>query len=605
MHIPARARLVMGVAAAPVALGALVVFGVWPRTGQAAEWPLAGGKLNASGSIYFGTVQRTSERDPEIVTAANATLLGVAGTAAAGKNQDDGNLNFAKGDAVSTAVKGSLELGWRRDGFGVMARFRAWHDKALLDDARPWGNTPNGLTAGQPLSDAGFARRARFEGALADDVHLFGRTALGSASLDWKLGTFKPDWGTRFSFSGGLSDLTPRDFAAQRRAGALPEEGTIAVPGAAATLRLNAATQLDAFVQVGLRPNVALGCGTFFAAVDFVAEGCNKALLGAANDRTSLANGVFVKRATNVMPSDSGQAGIGVRHALPALGLEVGLHAAQFHSRAAYFGSIKTLRAAGAPFLPGDPGGLNPQYFIEYPPSIRMLALTLEKKLAAGVVLAELSYRPNQPFQYNAIDLLNAFGSATAATPLRAAANALPLGAVFSGYERHKAWQLNLAVQHGLPRMLGAAGGSVGAELVAKYVIDLPDPAQMRFRRSDVYGSAPLAGVACPPTASAKSCSLDGYVSANAVAVRMRLGLRYPQVFGGVDLLPSLALGQDLQGWSEDGTISEGRRVAVLSLRAEVAKAWLAEIAWQPTWGGGYNNQKDRDTLSMSVGYRF
>lgn len=586
--------------AIPAALAVLL-----PLAAQGAAWEVAGGHLDVQGSVHFGTVNRASARDPELVPGVNAALVGAAGAAVGGKNQDDGNLNYNQGAAVSTAIKGSLSLRWTRGAWGVRASLRAWNDIALEDNPRPFGHVPNGFAPNQPLTDQGFVRRARFSGAVEDDVHLFGRTTLGTASLDWKLGTFKPDWGQRFSFNGGLNDLTPRDLPAQRRAGALPEEGTIAMPGVTGRLTLRQGTQVEAFIQTGFRANVASGCGTFFAQVDFVAEGCDKALLGVANDRTSLANGVFVKRSADQLPSDAGQFGMALRHTVASIGTQFGLHAAQFHSRAAYFGATRASRTTGAPFVARDPDGLNGTYFIEYPERIRIVGLTAEKKLAAGSLLAELTYRPNQPFQYNAVDLLNAFGSATAATPLRAAATATPLGGAFHGYERHKAVQLNLAAVHALPGFLGAAGGTAAAEVLAKHVPDLPDPAVMRFRRSDVYGSAPVGTAACPATASARTCSLDGYVSASALAYRLRLGLRYPQLFDGVDLLPTLTFGHDVKGWSEDGAVSEGRRFAILSLRVEVNRHLLVEAAWQPTWGGAYNNLKDRDTMNFSVGHRF
>lgn len=585
-------------------LAAAVALCVQPALTSAADFDLAGGTLSVKGNVVLGTVQRADRRDSALLPAANAALVGVTGTAPGGKNQDDGNLNFDRGDAVSTTLKGLLELDYKKNGWGVVARAMAWHDFTLKDHAVPFGSVPNDFAADQPLSDDGFVRRARFSGIDAGDVYAYGQLALGERKAQWKLGQFGIDWGSRFTFPGGLGDLTPRDNPAQRRAGALPEEGRVPVPAVAATLELTPATTLDAFVQLAYRANVAHGCGTFFAAVDFVANGCDKAMLGAASDRTSLANGLFVKRAPNEMPSDGGQAGLGLRHRFDSIGTELGVYAAQFHSRASYFSAIKSQRA-GAPFLPNDPGGLNAQYFVEYPENIRVFGLTAEKKLPAGAVLAELTYRPNQPFQYNAIDLLNAFVTPAGPTPLRAGATATPAGGVFHGYERHKAVQLNLAAFHGLPGVLGARVTTVGAELAYKHVPDLPDPAQIRFRRPDVYGQAPVGGAPCPATASAQTCSLDGYVTSNAFAYRMRVGLRYPDIVAGIDFQPTLTFGHDVSGWSEDGTISEGRQFAVLSLRADIRKAFQVDLAWQPTWGGAYNNAKDRDTVSLSVGYRF
>lgn len=586
-------------------LAAAVVLCVQPAVTSAADFELAGGKLNVKGNVVLGTVQRADGRAPELLPAANAALVGATGTAPGGKNQDDGNLNFDRGDAVSTTLKGLLELDYKKDSWGVFGRAMAWHDFTLKDSSVPFGSVPNNFAANQSLSDAGFVRRAKFSGIDAGDVYAYGQLALGDSKAQWKLGQFGLDWGSRFTIPGGLGDLTPRDNPAQRRAGALPEEGRVPVPAVSANIEITPATTLDAFVQLAFRANVAHGCGTFFAAVDFVADGCDKAMLGAASDRASLANGLFVKRAPNEMPGDGGQAGLGLRHKFESIGTEFGLYAAQYHSRAAYFSSTKSQRTTGAPFLPNDPGGLNAQYFVEYPENIRVFGLTAEKKLPAGAVLAELTYRPNQPFQYNAIDLLNAFVTAAGPTPLRAAATATPAGGVFRGYERHKALQLNVAAFHGLPGVLGARVTTVGAELAYKHVPDLPDPTVIRFRRPDVYGQAPVGAAACPATASAKTCSLDGYVTSNAFAYRLRVGLRYPDIVSGVDFQPTLTFGHDVSGWSEDGVISEGRQFAVLSLKADIQKAFQVELAWQPTWGGAYNNAKDRDSLSLSVGYRF
>ncbi|MEQ1519423.1 MAG: DUF1302 family protein, partial [Usitatibacteraceae bacterium] len=263
---------------------------------------------------------------------------------------------------------------------------------------------------------------------------------------------------------------------------------------------------------------------------------------------------------------------------------------------------IQGLRV-GAPFVPTDPGGLNVKYFTEFPEDIRMVGLTFEKKFAAGAVYGELTYRPNQPYQYNSSDLLTAFATPAGPTPLRAAATATTPGAIFHGFERHKAQQLDLGGFHALGSLFGAQSSNIAAEIVYKRAPDLPDRTLTRFRRADVYGAGPVNGVCL--TTNPKQCSLDGFISENALGYRMRLAMRYPQIMSGVDFNPTLSLGHDQRGWSEDSAIVEGRNFAILSLKAEVKKAWIVELSWQPTWGGEYNNAKDRSSAALSVGYRF
>jgi len=151
---------------------------------------------------------------------------------------------------------------------------------------------------------------------------------------------------------------------------------------------------------------------------------------------------------------------------------------------------------------------------------------------------------------------------------------------------------------------LGAAGVNWGGEIIYKAVPDLPDPSVTRFGRVDVFGQGPVNGV-CPPPAAPTQCSTDGYVSRNALGYRLVAGLRYANVADGVDLIPSLLFGQDVSGWSGDGGILEGRKLAVLSLRINTRSGFTADIAWVPTWGGTYNNQRDRSAVLTYVGQRF
>jgi hypothetical protein len=100
-------------------------------------------------------------------------------------------------------------------------------------------------------------------------------------------------------------------------------------------------------------------------------------------------------------------------------------------------------------------------------------------------------------------------------------------------------------------------------------------------------------------------CATDGYVSKNAVGVRLRAGMRHANVFDGVDLLPSVLLGHDLSGRSGDGGIVDGRSLAAVGLRANIRGGFSADLTWLPTWGGTYNNLCDRSAAQVWVGYRF
>ena len=573
-----------------------------------AEYTTGEGKLVITGSSYLGTAVRTDEQDPKLLADANSSLVGIPGnsvTPAAGRNGDDGNLNFDRGDQVATVLKGYLSLSYTWRDYGIEASGQAWYDYATADANRPWGNVPNDYVAGQPLSDDGALARSQFSGVALDNLYGHGHHRFDDWSFDWRLGWQSLDWGKRLTALGGLRDLNPIDAPASLRPGVDREhEARITFPAVFGRVALSPVTSVEAFYQLQFEPTALNGCGTFYSSLDFMAEGCDKAMFGNLSDRAAIATGIYVRRTATQDPSDSGQGGLALRHTVESWATEFGFYATQFHSRAPFYSGTKSGRVEGPLFLPGDPGNLNPTYFTEYPEDIRMFGATFESKWRGGMVVGELTYRPNQPLQYNSFDVISAAVSRTAPTPLRAKADAVVPGGVLRAWERHEALQVQLGATGGLPKVLGSAGMSYGVELIYKRVPDLPDSSLMRFGRAEVFGQGPVDGV-CPPPAAPVSCTSDGYVSQEAFGYRLRAGLKYPQAIGSVDLVPSFAFGQDVWGWSGDGMILEGRMFAVVSLQAVFASRWSAAVAWQPTWGGTYNNARDRSIAQAYVSFQF
>ncbi len=293
-------------------------------------------------------------------------------------------------------------------------------------------------------------------------------------------------------------------------------------------------------------------CGTFFAAVDFMAEGCDKAMFGNLSDRAAIATGIYVKRTATQDPSDSGQGGIALKHTVDAWATEFGLYATQFHSRAPFYSGTKSGRVEGPAVPAGRPGNLNPTYFTEYPEDIRMFGASFESKWRGGMVVGELTYRPNQPLQYNSYDVISAAVSRTAPTPLREKADAVAPGGVLRAWERHEALQVQLGATGGLPKVLGSAGMSYGAELIYKLVPDLPRFVGDAIRaRGGVRAGAGRRSVpAARRTGVVHERRLRVAGSLRLPAAR---GLKYPKAIGEVDLIPSFVFGQDVWGWSGDG----------------------------------------------------
>lgn len=586
-----------------VAAGVLIAASGAPSS-YAAEFRIGEAQARIGGVLSAGTAVRMQSPDSQLVPVPNGAASGVPGSAPAGRNQDDGNLNFRRGEPVSTVLKALLDAEVTYERFGAHARAIAWRDFALTDTAHPWGNLPNGYTAGAPLGEVSNSAYGQFSGAALLDANVYGTVQVAGRPLYAKAGNQLLPWGIPTTIAGGLGMLNPINFPAVRRPGVLPEEVGIPFPAVFARYGLTDHLAIEAFYQLAFQRTEPLGCGTFYATVDYLADRCDKVMHGAGlNDRQSVAIGSITKRTADLPVSDGGQFGIAATYTADSIGTRFGAYFAQYHNRAALVGVRKSARAN--PFVVGDPDGLNPRYFIQYPEAVHMVGVNMVTQRAGVTMSAEIVHRPNQPMQLNSIDLTNAAISNTAPSLLRAEYGAVPLGGTYDAYDRRATTDILLGASAGVPGLLGAKGLLFAAEFGLKHVHDLPDPNLRRYGRLDVFGNAPFGGACVGPSYTPLSCTNDGFVSANAYGARARAALAYPELFAHTTVTPSVSYGYDIRGWSYDGVFNEGRQFAVLGLRADYQKRYTAEIQYQPAWGGRYSNVRDRDVMTFAVGARF
>ncbi|MCG2584478.1 DUF1302 domain-containing protein [Massilia sp. TS11] len=555
--------------------------------------------VDFSGRFALGAVYRMQARAPQLLQTVNAAALGLPGSAGSGQNMDDGQLNFGPHDALSGALHGYLDAGLRGRGWHALVRVLAWYDDTLRHAARPWGNSPNGYQPGLPLSDVGFAPLSRFSGLLLGDAWV--AVPLGGGEL--RLGQQSLGWGEGAAFPGGLAVLDAADLPALHRAGSSAPQWRVPAPQLVLHLPL-AAGRLEAFVQTRFRANAADGCGTFFAINDFSAEGCNRVVVGQPNgpDAQRLGAGAYLKRIASPYRPGAGEFGLAWRQRLEGEG-EWGLYGAQFTARHAHPGLKKSTRA-GLPFISADPDGRNVSYFVEYPDAVRMLALRWQQPIDGVRWSAELAWRPNQPLQQTATDLLTPFVNASAAALLRREVDALPPGGLYHGYDRKPVSQLQAGAQwqwQGVGLRWGTA-----FDAVWKHVHHLPPAALRRYGRADVFNPGPVNGSCSVSSAlPALQCSLDGFVSADALGMRVRVDTRVSGLAAGLVLQPSVTYARDLHGWSYDNQLNAGRQSAQLALRAQWHGRYTGELVLAPIWGGHYNALVDRDWLAWSLGVKF
>jgi hypothetical protein len=570
----------------------------------ASEFKLGEVDVVVKGTASVGTSLRLEGPDPKLIPRPNGLAAGMPGTAASGQNQDDGNLNFRRGEPVSTVAKTLVDVEMKYGQVGAFMRVMAWRDFALADARHPWGNIPNGFAPDARLGESSDRVYGRFAGAALLDANVYADFKVAEHAVHARLGNQPIPWGVPAAIPGGLAGLNPVNVPALRRPGAQLEELFIPVPAAFVRVGLTSTINLEAFWQVAHVRTEVDPCGSFHASADSIADRCDKIFVRLDyDDRQALAEGYFVKRAPDIRPSDGREFGIGLTHRAEAIATRFGAYFAQYHSRAPLAGAIRSGRPA-APFVPGDPDGLNPLYFVEYPEDIRLVAANFVSRWPDLSLFGEITHRFNQPLQLSPFDLINGFVSDVAPSPLRNDVLATPPGGRYHGYDRHRTTDLQFGAARTFPGVLGASALALGGELGVKYVHDLPDVRLRRYGRSDVFGPGPVGGL-CSPGFPPETCSSDGFVTSLAWSTRARASLTYANAAPDLDVTPSVTCGWDVSGWAYDGAFSQGRRFALVALRGEYKKRFAAEIIYAPVWGGTYDNTRDRDVLTLVASAKF
>jgi hypothetical protein len=620
---------------------------------MAGEFELGGFEGSFNSQISLGASWRMSEREPLLVTPANAPGFGTASTSTA----DDGDLNYDDGDIYSLILKGVHDLELRKGDFGVFLRAKYWYDQELENGSVPHGNSANAYTPNTELATSGFDDFAQGSGIELLDAFIYNTFYLGEneAPLDVRLGRQVISWGESTFIQNGINTVNPIDVSAFRRPGAEIKEGLLPVSMLTFSAGVTDALSIEAFYQLEWEKTVIDGCGTYFSTADVAATGCNVVTLRATppfSDQFQMANGLFISRVADIEPDDGGQYGLAFRYFAEKLaGSEFGVYYINYHSRIPYLGGLASANESlggppGTPFIPGNPLGGNPQYFAEFPEDIELFGVSFATNLAGFAVSGEVSYRPDFPVQINTTEILQgAVANAPWSTVLPRVIAAGPGGAA-SGYDLLPVTQAQVTFIRFFDQVLGASRLSLAAEIGANWVGSLADQSVQRYGRSPTYGVGnftpiPLSALGIPPLLPALTgnlacdtpfipppdsqlppplqgvlptivpntntvnCTNDGYVTDSSWGYRIRAGLAYNDAFAGVNLTPSIAWSHDVDGYSPNSNFNEGAKALTVSLGAEYLNRYAGSLAYTSFSGGDYNTIEDRDFLSLSMSVSF
>lgn len=579
---------------------------------QAYEFKTESGlQVNINGVLTLGTQIRTSDPSPDAYAVVPSSAIpGIPTGRLAGQNGGP-NLNFYKGDQISTVLKGVVDMDLKQENIGLFVRGSAWKDFALGENNVAYGNFPNGFAPNTPLSDKGFDASSQFSNAQLRDYFVYGSTALGDGkTLDGRLGRQVLNWGGSRLIGGGINAaINPTDFSSTFRPGAQPFEGKLPLGMLSAKLAAGNAWSLEGFMAYEHRGNVYPGCGTYFDVASFIAGGCNMISFAApaATEQAKLNSGAYVHRNPDDRPNSTKHFGLNYGFKSQALDADLKLYAMNTTSVApSYRMTVNTST--------GGTGATN--YGLMYPENVSVFGVSFNKKLNAELSsYGEIAYRPNQSISFNANDLLSALIATNANKPatllgLRKQIQSVPVGGTFDAYDRFGVITGSVGLSKIFPKALNAERVTVTTEVGFSHINSLPSQDMLRFGRGTAYGAAAYTkadgtSTACTETVGGKQCTTDGYTSSNAWGVRLMASATYPNALAGATLTPSLYVAKDIKGYSYDGTFSEGRSVVRPSIRADWGNKYFADVQYNRFSGGNYNLLVDRSYLSLVGGMRF
>ncbi len=597
LETPAKRRLL---AATVLAGGAFAA--AWLSPGPASALPinLLDGQLTGSfdTTVSVGASVRVQDRNPSLIAIGNG---GTAGS----WNNDDGNLNYGKGDLFSGAAKALHELDLKYKNLGLFGRFFYFYDPVIM-------NTDTDRTK---LSDTAELVNGR-DGELLD---LYGSVKFEVAGSDVtvKLGNQVLNWGESTFIPNGINVINPVDVAKLRVAGAEIKEALLPIPVLDVRVGLGKKFSVEAFYQFRFENTEPDPAGTYFSTNDFASPGGRAVvtgfgLAGATGNNDNPFAGLFAPRALDRDPSDQGQFGAALRYFEPALNdSEFGLYYVRHHSRLPVIsGRAPTVVFTGANALAFVQSA---QYFREFPEDINLYGASFNTTIERfGLSLfGEASYRQNQPLQVDTNEILLSTLS-PGAFPTVGQLGVFGTGAEVTGYRRKDVIQAQMSALKVFGPNFGASQLTLISEVGGTYIRDMEDPCTLRYNGQGVNYPGSFAGcVAGAASAAARGTAIiqeSGFPDAFSWGYRVTAAAQYNNVIGPIGLTPSLAFAHDVHGTTPGplSTFLEDRKSITASIRASYQNNLRAELSYTNFFGGGsFNLINDRDFAALSFSYSF
>jgi hypothetical protein len=256
------------------------------------------------------------------------------------------------------------------------------------------------------------------------------------------------------------------------------------------------------------------------------------------------------------------------------------------------------------------------RYLIEFPEDIRLFGASFNTSVKGIAFQGEISYRDNQPFQVDDVELL--FSALSSINPAFGPNNQLGnntgrLNTYVRGWNRHKVWTGQMTATRVGSGILGADQTTLLAEAGFVNVTDLPAKGRLRYDGPGTFvaGDVNEMNLTGSNTATSPAPLSD---PASAFADKFSWGyqlvgrLDYNNAFKGVNVSPLFVFSHDVSGNTPLplGNFLHGRKSVTLGADFSYQNAWAFEVRYVNFFGGDrFNLLADRDYVSATLKYSF
>jgi hypothetical protein len=601
-------------------------------------------------TLSYGVAVRASQRDINLYGIAN-------GGNSRSVNDDDGNLNYNKGDLYSNLVKASMDIEAKWKNWGVFLRGYGFYD---------YVNARNDKLGPQGTKDLG----TNWVGL---DAYINASFEPMGKNLRVRAGRQVINWGESTFIQNGISIISPLDVGKLRIPGSELKEALLPTTGIWGSQELVGGASIEGFYLTNFDKTRIDPRSSYFSSNDIISDDANQTIIsfGRRQDQHfppsnpiplatpgvgpiaqalygpfNPAASAWLQRMSDVNPSDSGQYGVALRYLATEMNnTELGFYFINYHSRLPFVSAVRGVGVGGTPTTSIVTCGVTTpascplnaafngtaKYYAEYPSDIKLYGFSFNTAGPYGLALqGEYSYRPNLPVQLASADvimaalglpnLLTGYTQIAGAPVGTTSAALVPAGTTIGGYQRLKASQLQGTATKSWPSVMGAENFVLVGEVGFNFFHNMP---------TDVKFNGPGAGL--PTTAfgaalaSGGSMQTDGFLTNFSWGYQLVGRLEYANAFMSGNIAPVLAWSQSVKGVGPN--FNQGVKSWSLGATWDYQRKWLVGIQYTDYFGGrtycgtdsaasvpagqpasfctGANPLKDRDFYSVNVSYSF